>query len=1227
MRTYKTIFIVLIGLVLVTVAAVAALVFVDPSIYRNQLETRASAAFARPFKIEGPIHLERSLRPRIILEDITIGNTDWAAGAHFVEAEKVGVQVALFPLLRGKLNILDVSFSGVNLFIEEGPDGANNYTFGDRDEDEAPGVLPPIERLLVKNTVINYRSADGSSSRFKIGEARLWNIPGEPERIEGRGVFKGKTFTILLAADTASELTGPQNPWSVKLDIEGPDMALTIAGQMAEAFKWKRGEYRVKISGKQADSLENLVGVEFPTTGPFEFSAIVQKDAASFRVTDIAAQINGPPDTPAIKISSGEGSGGQDDPLQIALQGQFGDTPFAFWFDSPKPTEDISQTTPWPIEARLNLADIKLNIEGTMNPATATERFKFDTQLQGETLGTLARLLDTELPEAGPYQLSFHTNIAGNRYSFTNLEGQIEGTELWKTIGISGGEVSALESGPVKASINAKLDDIPLSLAFEGGPMPSANADPTAWPLKVRASASGAELTGEGSIVTTGNQRALKMAMRINGNRFESLGPLIGASLPAIGKFNLSADVSSAGKVHAADYLKIQMGANRFSGNVRWEDKAPRPALTVKLSSERLILKKLFATPSKPSSKSRPTGLLDRPIKLEGLKHFDARLDLAVKRLADSPISVADVRSTVTLMDGQLKAPFRASLAGAPVDGHIQLHPDKNLPAVSLKGRIGHIDVGQTLKQLKLPGIIAGTAEAIVLDASSKGKTLRALGGQAAVAVQIKPANLTYATEIAGQTVKIQVESAALAARRDQPLTGTFSGMVQGQAFKAEVSTANLKEIPRANTPLPVRVAIQTKDFQLKTEGSIARPFKKHEFDLQYEMAGKEIEGLDPLADFTIPLRGEFSARGRITGRGNRFTYEEDLRVGKSDLKAEITVLREPPRPKITARIVASQIHMDDVDLFDADKEAAAPRDQSRVIPDYTLPLDDLLSVDLDLDIKAERIRAPLGDLGEFVSKVSLKEGRFKFSLNVTGFMGARINSEFDLNAAADPPLIKIQINAKDLDFGYFLNSMGITDLVKGQVDLLVDLSGSGATRYSFLENATGRITIIGGPGQIAGRRIDLWAADLIPTMLSASWQRDDVTETNCMVAHLELKEGLAEIEDLLLDTQRITIAASGTLDLETESLNVVIAPRPKRPSMVSLANPVRIEGTLAEPEVSVTRIPGGSRLAAGAGASLLAGLINPVFLIFALSDTGTGQANPCDAAVEQARETAGIKP
>jgi len=1217
MRTFKIILLVLMGLVLLMVAIIAVLIFVDPTVYRNQIETRASTAFSRQFKINGPIRLEKSLRPRIIVEDISIGNPPWATGAHFATAEKFGVQVALFPLLRGELRVLDVAFSGVDLFIEEGPNDANNYTFGDDVADDARRVLPPVERLQVKDSVINYRSADGRSKRFVISEARLWNIPGEPERIEAQGAAKGKTFKILLAADNAAELSGPQNPWSLKLYVEGPDMSLTVAGKMDQAFKWERGDYHIKISGNQIDSFETLFGVVFPTTGPYELSANVNKYDRSFRVTEIAARVQGPPETSAIKISNGEASIGQDDPFQIRLQGQFDDKSFAFTLASTQTLKGISQTTPWPIEAQLSIADSRLNIDGTIIPETVTERFEFDIRLQGETLKTLAEILGTKLPEAGPYQLSFHSKLAAKSINVTELEGTVERAGPWQILRIDRGNASVDEKGSVEASLKTRLDKVPLSLIFRGGPGAPEKTGKKAWSLKLEASASGATLKGDGAVITTDQGKVLQIATRISGNRFESLGPLIGTSLPAIGKFNLSADVSSDGDVHETGNLQIQLKNNRFTGSASWEAKTPRPVLTGKLSSKRLTLSE-FDTPSKPSSKTGTTGLMDRPIKLDALKAFDAKLDLIVKSVADSPIPVEDVKSTITLTNGELSAPFRASMANVPVNGQIQLLRRENVPAVSLEATVGKIDVGQTFKQLKMPEMFVGTADAVSFEASSTGETLRKILAQSTFAMQIKPADLSYTLEVINQKVDIQVRSAEIVARKDQPLKGSFSGTVRGVDFNAKVSTANLFEIREETESLPVKATIQTVDLKFKVEGFVNRPFEKKEFELQYELAGTEIAGLDPLFDFTVPLQGEFRARGRITRRGNRLTYKEDLRIGKSDLRADITVLREPPRPQISGSIIASQIHLDDVDIFDVDEKATSTEDNNRVIPDYTLPVDVFLMADLDLDIKAERIRAQIGDLGKFVSKVSLKDGRFKSSLNVTGFKGAKVNNEFELDAAADPPLAKIQSNAKGLNFGYLLNSMNLSDLVKGQIDLHIDLSGAGATRYSFLGNAAGRITIIGGPGQITGRRIDLWAADLIPTMLSTGWQRDDVTETNCIVAHIELKEGLAEIEDLLLDTQRITIAGSGILNLKTEEIDVIIAPRPKRASLVSLANPVRIQGTLAEPEVSVTRIPRGRRLA---GTGLLAGLVNPAFLLFALSDIGTGQANPCDAAVEQVRE------
>ncbi|MBW2492361.1 MAG: AsmA family protein [Deltaproteobacteria bacterium] len=1220
MRKRKLIIGVLIGLLLLCVAAVAALFFVDPSALRGRLEARGTNLFGRQVKIDGLIHLERSLRPRIIVEDISIGNPDWASGAHFATAEKVGVRVALLPLLRGDLKILDVSFNGVDLFIEEGPEDANNYTFGDRGDSKSRGVLPPIEQLLVKDTVINFRSADGSSKRIKINKARLWNIPGQPERIEGEATVKEMKFAFMFVAEKPVELSGPQSPWFAKITIDGPDLSIRIDGSMAEAFKWEKSDCRITISGKQADVLETSLGVDFPTSGPFELSASVNNSVGFFTVTDIVAQLHGPPETPPIKISQGEASGGRNDPIQIALQGKYGDTPFSFISASKKPFEGISQTTPWPIEAQLIMTDTILNIKSTMIPATAAERFELDVQLLGETTNTLAQVLSNELPQTGPYQLSSHLYFEEGSYTFSDLEGHFKDTALWETIRIERGSALTFESGFVKVSIDAHLDGVPLSMSFEGGPGTTGESGETVWPVKIDASSSGAILKGDGSVVTGKNRMDLLIATSIKGDRLESLNPLVGVSLPRTGTYDLSMQVYRGEGIHELRDLSIQMGANRITGDVRLEDKTPRPFLTGKLSSDSLKLAELLDTTPKPSSKTRKAEVFDRPIRLDWLNDIDAKLELNVKRIADSSISIENMESAVTLSNGKLSAPFRGELAGATVDGELHLSQSKNLPGVSLKATLGQIDVGQAFKQLGLFDKIVGTADAVVLDGSSQGATLHALLKQATITLRIEPANLSYTGQLVAQDLNFKFNKAKFFTEKDRQITAVITGTLQKVPFNATVSTTNLLEIRRTDVPLPLRVSFQREDVKFDAEVTVTRPFENKEFDLKHELSGKEIEGLAPLLDFTLPLKGEFHTTGTVKARGNKITYEQDLRVGQSDIKLFLTVLRKPTRPKITGSILAKDLHVDNITLLHVDEENGngSTENRSRVIPDYTFPVDVLLAADLDFDIKAKRIRFGLEDLGDFVSKVRLKDGFFKSSTQIRGFLGAQISGEYDINAAVKPPLINIELNANDINYAILLRSLGVTDILDGNADLYIDLTGSGATRYNFLEDAEGRISFIAGSGKISGRGVDLWAADLIPTMLSLSWQREDVTEMNCMVSHIELKDGFAEIEDLILDTQRITIAGSGILNLETEALDLLFAPRPKQASLVSLANPVTIKGTLSEPKVSVTKIPRKRRLAA---TGTLSAIINPVFLIFAFSDTGTGEANPCESAVERARK------
>jgi uncharacterized protein involved in outer membrane biogenesis len=106
---------------------VALLFFVDVNLYRTQIEQHVSTAFGREVVLEGPLNLEPSLTPRFTVSDLKIANPDWASRPFLATVEKFDIRVSLLPLLRGDLKILSLEFHGVDLLLEEAPDGSNRH--------------------------------------------------------------------------------------------------------------------------------------------------------------------------------------------------------------------------------------------------------------------------------------------------------------------------------------------------------------------------------------------------------------------------------------------------------------------------------------------------------------------------------------------------------------------------------------------------------------------------------------------------------------------------------------------------------------------------------------------------------------------------------------------------------------------------------------------------------------------------------------------------------------------------------------------------------------------------------------------------------------------------------------------------------------------------------------------------------------------------------------------
>jgi hypothetical protein len=297
---------------------------------------------------------------------------------------------------------------------------------------------------------------------------------------------------------------------------------------------------------------------------------------------------------------------------------------------------------------------------------------------------------------------------------------------------------------------------------------------------------------------------------------------------------------------------------------------------------------------------------------------------------------------------------------------------------------------------------------------------------------------------------------------------------------------------------------------------------------------------------------------------------------------------------------------------------------RAKSIPDFTFPVEALRAVDLFIDGEIKHLRKEEVDLGHATFQVTLEDGYLALEPLTGNLLGGDFKGKFILDGKRYVPTLEVDLNVQGLDYERVARSFGGTDLVKGQShSIKLILKGRGDTLHEVLEQASGELNLVDGPLQLATKYIDLWAADLIITALSTAWEKEPVTNLNCMVGYFDIEEGVLKSENILIDTSRLTIAGVGKLNLTDETLDMILTPRPKDPSLFTLAHTVRITGPIADPDVSSDKF----RIAESGGWGLL-GLATPVGWVIAIpqiagTTMGTMKQNPCVEALKSREHTA----
>lgn len=481
--------------------------------------------------------------------------------------------------------------------------------------------------------------------------------------------------------------------------------------------------------------------------------------------------------------------------------------------------------------------------------------------------------------------------------------------------------------------------------------------------------------------------------------------------------------------------------------------------------------------------------------------------------------------------------------------------------------------------------------------------------------VVIRGGRLVYRNGQTGEEIRLDLDELnGRAAGRGSPLELAIKGRYNGSPFKVDGVFGSFGQLLDGEE-FPVKVSAEAGGATLEAEGRIADPMAGKGINLRISARGDSLAELGVAAGADLPPLGPYSISAEIAEAGKAYKITGlAVKLGSSDLAGNMTLSLAGKRPSLKGGFTAGVLDLED---FAAPGEAAAapaPAGESKfVFIEDPLPLDGLKTVDAEVKLSAGvlRLRDKM-ELADVEISVKLKAGRLQVEPLSVGFAGGRITASLSLDAGKKTPPVSLGLSARGIDYGGLLKDLDVTDGVVGSLDANAQLGGAGASPRAIASSLSGRVEVIGGEGKIANDLLRTTGAGLLE-MFSAWREGDDDLALNCVVVRLPVKGGVMKSEAILLDTAAATVGVDGTIDLRNEELNLRVSPQAKQTSLMSLAVPVRVGGTLKSPSVGPD--PVGTVI----GAAKIAGLvINPLAAgALLIVESETADQNPCVAALE----------
>ncbi len=543
------------GLVLALTLVSVVAVFIsqaDPNEYRDSIADLVEGYTGRKLEVGGDLRIKLLPVPSVEASDVSFANPAWASQPHMVRAKRVRAEVALLPLLKGRLVVSRLVAVEPRVFLEIDAEGRANWEFD-------TGAAPPpgsetggsseqlsfvVRQARIERARVDYLDAASNSAK-SIDVATL--------TIDSEG--PGGRLALSLRADYGDvplkldgKLGAPgailQN-LPVEVDLEGAwgDTTFSLQGAAGKPLDARNLRFDVVIDSKSTRPLTALSGFEIEEFGPAKLAfRLIESDGhfdidaieMTARLREAGARVSG-----SIKnlIFEFDAAKAQEKPAKVDLEGALG-------------------------EARFTVA-------GDIAEPMAGEHLRLEVTLETELTEPLSTLAGIDVEEFGPLNVAAILMDKDGRFRLDDIHGTAWPRDADVTIKGSVQNITGKPKPDLEVSLSANsLHQLDETLPDVGPVRVSAKVRPDGDMVEVRglvATVGNSDLSGSATIDTTGQRPRAKAKLRAKLIDLVELVP--SAKIPDTGSGEVAARAPSDERVFSDAPLPLD-ALKKINGDI-----------------------------------------------------------------------------------------------------------------------------------------------------------------------------------------------------------------------------------------------------------------------------------------------------------------------------------------------------------------------------------------------------------------------------------------------------------------------------------------------------------------------------------------------------------------------------------------------------------------------------------------------------------------------------------